>query len=146
MSEGSDLTDVPARPPRRRPAPVSPDQVRFFASLIRELAAGWQRYPGPPFRDLPEYTRLIEGAYACGFVDPRTSPRPDNLPRYTAETEGLRTVSFGVLRSFIYAIFRSERWGDAGEERGGGAIYPALRSGALEIVAERLERFANPWS
>jgi hypothetical protein len=36
-------------------------------------------------------------------------------------------------------MLRNERHADAGDERGGGSIFDALRSGALEIVAERLE-------
>jgi hypothetical protein len=134
--EGSvEVEKDPVGPPRRsrsRRARISPEQARFLARLIRELAAVW-RPGGDPLHDEPppEYTRFIEGAYACGFVDPDTIPHWEDLRRYTADPEGLRQISFDGLRAFVYMVIRNER-------ATGGGIAEALDSGALGIVAERL--------
>jgi hypothetical protein len=123
--------------------PVTPATARFLGRLIRELAAAFRKRRGRPFRDLPEYGRLIEGAYAMKFVAADIAPRPEYFLPYLSTPERLMTADLRTARRFVHYMMRAERHADAGSELGGGCIFDALRSGALEIVAERLDRWAE---
>lgn len=116
---------------------ITNEQAIFFSRLINELGQAWRSPPGE-FRNLPEYERLIEGAYACGFVCRDISSREADYHPFVQEPRRLETATFGEIRRFIHFLMRGERWNDNGEDIGGGLIHETLRCGALHIIAERL--------
>ncbi len=122
--------------------PIYVEQATLFALLIRELAGAWRTQRTQSFRDLPEYGRLIHGAYACGFVcrDIDGAALAERMTAMTGEPDCLRHADFSTIRRYIHTMMRAERHADAGTDFGGGFIFEAIRSGALDIVAERLEK------
>ena len=120
--------------------PVRAEQASFLASLAEELVSAWRSARGVAFRDLPEYGRFIRGAYACGFVcaDIDGPAFEERMVALTRDVDALRRADFPTVRMYVHTLTRSERFGDAGGSFGGGSIHPAVESGALLVVAERL--------
>jgi hypothetical protein len=117
---------------------VSDDQVRLFASLCDDLVQAWGQRSHTVFRDLPEYDRLIIGAYACGFVCRDIPPRADDFEPYVQAPHRLAEADFTIIRRFVHFMMRCERHTDCGDDLGGGAIYEAIQSGCLPIISRRL--------
>jgi hypothetical protein len=123
-----------------RRAPVRWEQAQLFAMLTRDLLrayVGREDIDLKVFFDLPEYQRFVLGAYACGFVCRDMTPMGEvsylemrDMPR-----SALSSVSFRQLRHFLHTLLRDERWADGYSS----PVREALESGALELVATRLE-------
>lgn len=119
--------------PKRRP--VTGEQVQLFALLLRDFL---REASGTALRDLPSYDRLILAAYACGFVctDMSGARAMMGVERDPAV---LLAMPFRQVRLYVHALMRAERWNDYGADFGGGHIQEALASGALRLLAERLD-------
>lgn len=126
--------------------PILVEQARFLALLARELIAAHSAPSGIAFRELPEYRRFLHGAYACGFVcrDILLS-----TVAYNASPQELRRADFITIRKHVHMMMRGERNACCGfdfeeSDEGGGWVYGAVESGALEAIAARLDELT--WS
>lgn len=125
-------------PPSQR-SQITDEQARFFARLIHDLEHAW-RQPHGAFRDLPEYERLNAGAYVCGLVCRDITPNGEYYEPFIRDPGRLEFATFSQIRRFVHFMMRGERHADGGDDFGGGLIYEALRCGALDIIANRLNR------
>lgn len=116
-------------------------QAELLALLARELIEARRHHPDVEqnkFFLLPEYKRFLLGAYACNFVCGGRPPLKDGPPfeQMLARPQAyLADCSFRTLRYFVHMLARSEHWADAYLS----PIRDAIDSGALQLVAERLE-------
>lgn len=147
--------EIPRKPPAwahirqggaKRRSAVNSHQATLFAHLsqrlqramLRELGAeGPERLPADKeleILDLDEYRLWTDGAFACGFV--MDNGKPDgNLDAVNRDPEGtVGRMPFPELRQYVHYLQRSEKWADCYAS----PVYHAIRSGALQIVAERL--------
>lgn len=113
-------------------------QVDLFILLARELIEAYTRRPNASLDDwlnLPEHRRFVIGTYAAGFVCTDLAPMDDFDEMGSRPREHLSSAGFNKLRHYLHTLLRAERWA-------GGFSSPireAIVSGALEIVASRLE-------
>lgn len=120
-------------------------QARFLAKAIRKLEAVFSRQFMPSaelslkafqrFSSLTEYEEFLEATSVCGFVcsDYGGFFHLDEVharPNYV-----IPLMSFRKLRHYIHTLQRAEKWNSDFS----AALYTALTSGALSIVAQRLE-------
>lgn len=120
-------------------SPVNQYQVDLLVLLIRELLEVYEKNREIELIEwfkLPEYRRLLLGAYACSFVCSNFEPMKDyenyqNLPK-----EYVQNARWPKFRHYIHTLLRDERWSDGYSS----PILEAVKSGALTIVADRLER------
>lgn len=117
---------------------VRDDQIQLLIRLILDLIESWQLDRGQVFRNIPEYSRLILGTYACGFVCSDIAPKDEYFSPYLRNPTLLTNSDFKTIRRFVHYMMRCERHADCGDDLGGGAIYKALDSGCLEAIARRL--------
>lgn len=125
--------------PFSRRAAVHACQAELFVLLARELIETYTRRPNATVADwfeLPEYRRFIVGTYAAGFVCTDFAPMSDFEEMSSRPREHLNCAGFNRLRHWIHTLLRAERWADSFSS----PIREAIASGALEIVAGRLER------
>lgn len=125
------------RPFSRRSA-VHACQAELFVLLARELIEAYMRRQNTSLADwfeLPEYQRFVIGAYAAGFVCTDLAPMDDFEEMGSRPREHLSSAGFNRLRHWIHTLLRAERWADGYSS----PIRDAIASGALEIVADRLE-------
>jgi len=115
-------------------------QIDYFIGAIEALT-GLDRGRDPrfPLRDTPEYTHFLEISYVCGFVCSNISPSAPQYLRYTRKPSKISAASLLDIRKFIHVMVRSERHADVGAPSGGGMVYEALETGALEMAARRLK-------
>jgi hypothetical protein len=66
------------------------------------------------------------------------SPRGEYFEPFVQNPRQLETATFAQIRRFVHFMIRAERHGDGGGDFGGGMVYKALRSGALGVIARRL--------
>lgn len=124
--------------------PMREDLVRVFAQSLRLLArrAESKRKSADAPRYWDEWDLFHRVAYASGFV----CNVPDDCPGYEAS---FRNIIGGVdmvsalgldrIRLAMTFMMRSERWGDSGNDTGGGAVWSLLRSGRAGEISDRLE-------
>lgn len=127
-----------------RRTPMLSDQAQLFAMITRDLIQAHERCGGIPleiFFQMPEYERFTVAAYACGFVC-RDFPMMDGglfeQMKYRP-CEHLSNCQFQVLRQWVHMLLRAERSADGWSS----PVRDALDSGALELVATRLESDQN---
>ncbi len=123
-----------------RRAQVLSDQAQLFALLTRDLIRTYERRRGiglEEFFELPEYRKFVVSAYACGFVCGDYSMMDGGLfeQMKSRPREHLGACQFGGLRHWVHMLLRAERWADGYSSH----VREALDSGALEVVATRLE-------
>jgi len=126
---------------------VYESQARFFARCIRRLEEAYRRHFDKPYNPdvgdsdrfwaLPEYEVFHDAAYACGFVctDFASTYSIDQANESRGET--LSREPFKELRHYVHTLLRAER-----SNRMDGCFSPvfsAIQSGALGVVARRLE-------
>jgi len=127
--------------------PVYTSQSHFLAKCIRKLeVAANDLFVGEYDPDAgeaalfwahPDYDMFHDAAYACGFVCNDLSPdfpidEANRRPR-----ERLGNETFDGIRHYVHTLLRAER-----SNRMDGYFSPvcaAIQSGALIVVAERLE-------
>ena len=127
--------------------PVYTSQSHFLAKCIRRLENAAKDFfageydPGADeltlFWAQPDYEIFCDAAYACGFVCDDLSPDfpIDEANRRPLELLGFE--KFSGLRHYVHTLLRAEH-----SNRMDGCFSPvctALQSGALIVVAERLE-------
>lgn len=95
---------------------------------------GWES-----FTQMPEYRLFTSGVYACGFVCSDLSPTVDLGVVAARPAESLVNLHLPQLRHYMHTLMRSERAGFGY----GSVLYEAVRSGALDVFCDRLERDAN---
>jgi hypothetical protein len=126
-------------------SPVYEVQARFLAKAIRKLERAYSREFSSSrelsledfyeFQGSTEYQDFIEATLLCGFV---CDDYRDFFPLDDAHLrpkEALHNVPFNKIRHYIHTIQRAEKW----NSQYNTALYDAIRSGALSIVADRLE-------
>lgn len=116
------------------------EQIEVIVLSIRKLLQAWSAQENSKFASLQEYRTFIEDTYRCGFVchDINGPAFECRMVDLTRNHEALRQAKLLTIRKYVHTLMRSERFGDAGDSFGGGAIYPAVESGALAAVAGRL--------
>ena len=137
---------ITSRLPSKR-TPIRDSQARYLAERIRSLEHAFRRHFDKPYNAdagdsarfwaLPEYDLFHDAAYACGFVC------ADLTPNYSLESANIRPFeligqeSLNGLRHYLHTLLRAER-----SNRMDGYFSPicaAIESGALSVVAQRLE-------
>jgi hypothetical protein len=119
---------------------VREEQARHMARLIRLLEAAVRRRrigsgDHERFCRLPEYQLCVEGAYALGFVCRDIPPDGVHLDLIAARPELLDDLPLSGLRRYLHVLMRAERW----NLPWASPILEALETGALQLVARRLE-------
>ncbi|EPN22701.1 hypothetical protein A247_27615 [Pseudomonas syringae pv. actinidiae ICMP 19099] len=86
--------------------------------------------------ELPEYAELLGQAYADGFVRGELSHEGFDFEAINARPQGqLSDTPYSEVCRYVHALYRAERhnWG------WGSLVLAAIQSGALGVVAARLE-------
>lgn len=138
-------------PPSKR-MPVYSAQARVLAACIRALDVDCKREFGRHYAvadyhelgrlwPLPSYRLFIDAAEACGFVCTDFRPKlPFGFGEVNEAVEAaLGQIPFPKLRLYVHTLVRAERWADSYSS----PILEALASGALQLVAKRLESDAS---
>lgn len=120
---------------------ISTDQLQLMRWALQSLIEKYQAFNGRgrPV-DWAEWKLLISAGYVCGFV----CNDLDADEGHTVFRQVLDTASVGEqltvrqLRALFHYIIRSERWGDAGGDKGGRTLWLFLGSDAAEAVYNRL--------
>ncbi len=86
--------------------------------------------------ELPEYAELLEQAYASGFVQGDLSHEGFDFDAINARPQGqLSALAYAEICRYVNALYRAERhncgWGSL--------VLAAIQSGALGVIAARLE-------
>jgi len=121
--------------------PVSAEQVQLMRWALQCLSEKYQSYygRGRPV-DWSEWKLFLSAGYVCGFVcndlDAEEGHRIfRNLLEVPSDAEHLTVRK---LRALVHYIIRSERWGDAGGDKGAITLWKFLESDAAKGVCERL--------
>lgn len=111
-----------------------------YGAKRRELLSAWGAKGDARFTSLQEYGTFIQDAYKLGFVchDINGPAFEQRMVALTRDCGALRRAGLSTIRKYVHTLMRSERFGDAGGPDGGGTIRPAVESGALAAVADRL--------
>ncbi|QHD08591.1 hypothetical protein [Pseudomonas sp. R76] len=86
--------------------------------------------------ELPEYSELLEQAYGSGFVQGYLSHEGFDFNEINARPQGqLSALAYAEICRYVNALYRAERhnWG------WGSLVLAAIQSGALGVIAARLE-------
>jgi len=110
----------------------------------KDLKWDWGTKPDP--WEIPEVTRFLEGALACGFVcaDFKVEEWTDLESVHMRPEEMIGQMGAPELRKYVHTVQRAEKWADGY----GSPLLRALSSGSLQIVARRLESddsLYEPW-
>jgi hypothetical protein len=126
-------------------SPVYIAQAHFLVKTIHKLERAYGRKFSSSrelsldefyeFQESAEYQDFIEATLICGFVcDDYCNLFPlDNA--HLRPREILPALTFNKIRHYIHTIQRAEKW----NSQYSTVLYDAIRSGALSIVADRLE-------
>lgn len=121
----------------KRRTPVLASQARLFSMLALDLIRAHARQSDmtlQTFFELPEYERLLIGAYACGFVCDDYGP-VEMFEKMTAwPRDYLADCGFARVRHFTHTLLRAERWSDGYSS----PIRESIGTGALQLIADRL--------
>lgn len=125
-------------------------QIRFVAQKLQDLvnkyvlsSRGERMHP----TEWLEWDAFIDAAYACGFVcsdagddmgDDAQTPVSALISRLQQDPRRVEALTLRELRRILHYIIRSERWGDAGAETGGGAVWGLITSRLGGAIASRL--------
>ncbi|MGQ3488797.1 hypothetical protein [Roseovarius pacificus] len=126
------------------------EQVHFVARRLSELISRQKESSvsdGVKPTSWQEWRIFIEAAYACGFVcrdagehmddDTRTPIREliETLKRHPNPVEDM---SLREIRQIIHFVMRDERWGDQGQDTGGGGVWGLISSPLGNAIVRRL--------
>lgn len=126
------------------------EQVRFVAQKLQDLVNKYtlgSRDERMRPTEWLEWDNFIDAAYACGFVcsdagqdmgDDAQTPVPDVISRLQQDPRRTADLTLRELRRILHYIIRSERWGDAGADTGGGAVWGLISSRLGGAIASRL--------
>jgi 8-oxo-dGTP pyrophosphatase MutT (NUDIX family) len=127
-----------ASEPPSKNQPINDAQARLFGMILFEYCEAADRLQPEHATAVPTYDKLIQAAYACGFVC-RDIDGPAFVSEYEEllrEPDRLRSADFRTGRAFVHTMMRGERHCDAGW---GGYVQNSWRRGALKVLAERLD-------
>lgn len=125
-------------------------QIRFVAEKLQDLVNKYtlsSRDERMRPTEWLEWDAFIQAAYACGFVcsdagqdmgDTAQTPVPDVISRLQQDPRCVEDLTLRELRRILHYIIRSERWGDAGANTGGGAVWGLISSRLGGAIASRL--------
>ncbi len=114
-------------------------QIRFVGSRLRDERLR-------PI-DWSEWSVVIDATYSCGFVcgdagedlgGQEKTPVSEYIRRLESDVGRADGLSLRELRRILHYIIGSERWGDAGGETGGGAVWRLITSRLGDAIASRL--------
>lgn len=124
---------------------ISDAQAQLFGMELLEYCDAADRLQPEFATAVPCYVKLIQAAYACGFVCGDFDGHAF-LPEYEGllrAPDRLRSAGFPTVRAFVHTMMRGERHCDVG--LGGGYVQDSWRCGALRIIGDRLlDRWAYP--
>lgn len=124
---------------------ITETQVQFMVRAIWQLEMATLRSVPPTgeeltiaefgrFASLPEYEAFMNAALLCGFVCFDFDHKSPLERIHARPEEEVRTLSFNELRHYIHVLQRTEKW----NSQYSTALYEAVTSEALKLVAERL--------
>ena len=87
------------------------------------------------FQGLSEYKQFEEAAFVCGFVCTDYSRFFPTENVHERPREVVPSLSFAKLRHYIHTLQRAEKWNSEYST----SLWTAVQSGALSLVARRLE-------
>lgn len=126
-------------------SPVYEVQAHFLAKAIRKIERAYSRKFRSTqelsldefyeFQGSAEYQEFIEATMVCGFVCDDYSKLFPLDEAHSRPRELLSEVLFSKIRHYIHSIQRAEKW----NSQYSTALYKAIKSGALSIVADRME-------
>ncbi len=87
------------------------------------------------FRSMPEYENFIEATFVCGFVCTDYGSFFPLEKIHDRPNEVVPTLPFSKMRHYIHTLQRAEKWSSEYST----ALWTAITSGALLLVARRLE-------
>ncbi|PUB10557.1 hypothetical protein DFP92_1187 [Yoonia sediminilitoris] len=129
---------------------LTKDQVEYVGRMLRKLITQLEkkRY-SEPLRPVEweQWNNFILSTYACGFVccdggetmdDRAQTPISQVIRALQEDPKPVEGFSLRELRQIIHFIIRSERWGDAGAETGGGAVWGLIDTSLGDAIARRL--------
>jgi hypothetical protein len=131
--------------PVSRRSPVYEVQAHHLAIAIHQLADACARQFREEielsledyyrFRGMPEYEHFIQATIVCGFVctDYGSFFPLDKV--HDRPNEVVPTLPFSKVRHYIHTLQRAEKWNSEYST----ALWTAITSGALLLVARRLE-------
>ena len=119
-------------------------QVSLFLRLMQELLEARRRAAAGTLSALPEYGRLIEGAYGCGFVttDFATGDKLANAESYEYiknRPQEVQYLPLQTVRHLVHILVRAERSNFEMVDEEEGTLNQALSNGLLAAIASRLE-------
>jgi hypothetical protein len=126
---------------------ITQAQACFMAKALREVAVICAEFEVDEFTtaefmvlsDHPAYQAFHEAAFVAGFVCDDYVDFLDLEPVRRAPRSVIPRMSFGQLRHYVHTLQRTEK----NNSQGSTALWLAAQSGALDLVAERLESDAN---
>ncbi|MFG6517828.1 hypothetical protein ACGYLX_10240 [Sulfitobacter sp. 1A13496] len=120
---------------------ISTDQLQLMRWALQCLIEKYQAFNGRgrPV-DWTEWKLFLQAGYVCGFVCNDLNAEEGhrifrNLLEVPSDAEHLTVRK---LRALVHYIIRSERWGDAGGDKGAITLWEFLESDAAKRVCERL--------
>lgn len=128
--------------------PISNDQAELVSDCIEDLNAALLAEfdvrsvadaDANAFRrifEIREYKRFARALYACGFVTHDTDCVFPLDAANASPKAVLGACRFEDIRHYLHTLSRDERWSDAYSS----PIFEAMRSGALQLVGERLRK------
>ncbi len=120
-------------------------QAHYLAKTIRRLETDFKRQFRPTndlsledferFSGLDSYQNFIDATIICGFVCHDYNNFFPLNKVHLHPNDVLKSIPFQKLRHYIHTLQRAERWNSEYST----FIYDSVKSGALSIVASRLE-------
>ena len=129
---------------------LTSEQVRFLAGRLHDLISRQETNSRAYFvkpTEWKEWHIFIQAAYACGFVchdagehmdNPERTPIRELIDTLKRDPCRVERMNLRDLRQIIHFIMRDERWGDQGQDTGGGAVWGLITSPLGEAIARRL--------
>lgn len=131
--------------PVSRRTPVYEVQARYLAKAIHRLVDACSRQFRPEteltledycrFREMPEYEGFEEAAFVCGFVCTDYARFFPLEEVHARPHQAVFALPFSKLRHYVHTLQRAEKWNSEFST----ALWTAVMSGALSLVAHRLE-------
>lgn len=126
---------------------ITEAQARLMAQALRRVARACEEFEVDEFTtaefiilsDHPAYQQFHEAAFVAGFVCDDYSEFMELEPVRRTPRAIVPRMSFGQIRHYVHTLQRTEK----NNSQGSTALWMAAQSGALDLIAERLDSDAT---